>query len=176
MKKILKEWLPYVIIIILVIFIRSYIITPVVVRGDSMANTLEDGEVLFLNKIGYRFSDIERFDIVVVKDTDGDLIIKRVIGLPGDYVEYKGNKLYINGELMEDNFSEKETYDFTLQDVCSINDIDCDGAIPEDMYLVLGDNREVSADSRVKGLIAREQITGKTVLRVWPLNKIKVVK
>lgn len=176
MKNLLKEWLPYVIIIVLVIFIRSYIVTPVVVRGDSMADTLEDGEVLFLNKVGYRFSDIERFDIVVVKDTDGDLIIKRVIGLPGDYVEYKGNKLYINGKHIEDNYSKKETYDFTLQDICAINDIDCNGKIPEDMYLVLGDNREVSADSRVKGLIARKQITGKAVFRIWPLNKIKIVK
>ena len=86
MKKIVKEWLPYIVIIIVVIFIRSYIITPVIVRGDSMYDTLKDGEVLFLSKINYYVSDIERFDIAVIKDLDGDLIIKRVIGLPGDYL------------------------------------------------------------------------------------------
>ena len=81
MNKFLKEWLPYLIIIIIVVLIRTYIVTPVIVRGDSMYDTLKDGEVLLLGKINYRLSDIKRFDIVVIKDLDGDLIIKRVIGL-----------------------------------------------------------------------------------------------
>lgn len=176
MKEIIKEWGPYLMIIIVVIIIRTYIITPVIVRGDSMDNTLKDGEVLFLSKISYRLEEIKRFDILVVKDIDGDYIIKRVIGLPGDHIAYKDDILYINGEAQEKQFTEDETEDFTLEEICEISEIECDGEIPNNMYLVLGDNRDVSADSRVKGLIKREQIQGKTIFRLWPLNKIGLLK
>lgn len=176
MDKFIKEWLPYLIIIVVVVLIRSYIITPVIVRGDSMYDTLEDGEVLFLSKINYRVSDIERFDIVVIKDLDGDLIIKRVIGLPGDDVEYRDDVLYVNGEKIEKQFTDDVTEDFTLEEICEIHNVECNGSIPKGMYLVLGDNRDVSADSRVKGLIKREQILGEAVFRIWPVNKIGVTK
>lgn len=176
MDKFIKEWVPYIVIIIVVILIRTYVVTPVVVRGDSMYSTLEDGEVLFLSKINYRIEDIERFDIVVVKDIDNDLIIKRVIGLPGDSVEYKEGILYINNEEIKENYTDYEMEDFNVDSICEITDINCNGIIPEDMYLVLGDNRKVSADSRVKGLINREQILGKTVFRIWPLNKLSSIK
>ena len=176
MDKFIKEWVPYIVIIIVVILIRTYIVTPVVVRGDSMYSTLEDGEVLFLSKINYRIEDIERFDIVVVKDIDNDLIIKRVIGLPGDSVEYKDSTLYINDLRIEENYTDYEMEDFNVDSICEITDINCNGIIPYDMYLVLGDNRRVSADSRVKGLLKREQILGKTVFRIWPLNKLSSIK
>lgn len=176
MEKLIKEWGPYLIIIIVVILIRSYIVTPVIVRGDSMYDTLEDGEVLFLSKINYRLHEIERFDIVVIRDLDGDLIIKRVIGLPEDDIEYKDDVLYINEVASEQRFTDDETEDFTLKEICKIHDVDCDGKIPDDMYLVLGDNRDVSADSRVKGLIRREQILGEAVFRVWPLNRMEIIK
>ena len=110
MDKFIKEWVPYIAIIIIVILIRTYIVTPVIVRGDSMYNTLEDGEVLFLSKITYRVSDIKRFDIVVVKDLDEDLIIKRVIGLPGDSIEYKEGVLYINDKTIEFKKEDKILY------------------------------------------------------------------
>lgn len=172
----MKEWLPYIIIIIVVVFIRSYIVTPVIVRGDSMDVTLKNGQVLFLSKISYKIHDIKRFDIIVIKDSDNDLIIKRVIGLPGDYVEYKNNKLYINHKEVKDEYAFGDTDDFNLEEICEINEDNCKRKIPKDMYLALGDNREVSADSRVKGLFNKEQILGKATLRIWPLNKIKIVK
>jgi len=175
MKNFIKESMPYVIIVILVIIIRSFIITPVVVRGDSMDNTLVDGEVLFLSKISYHIHDIKRFDVVVIRDKDNDLIIKRIIGLPGDNVKYKDNQLYINNEIVSDNYSNGETENFDLQTICMINNDECVSKIPEDMYLVLGDNREVSADSRVKGLFKRDVILGKAVFRIWPFNRIKII-
>lgn len=176
MKKIIEEWLPYIIIVIVVIIIRSYIVTPVIVRGDSMDVTLKNGQVLFLSKISYKIHKIERFDIVVIKDSDNDLIIKRIIGLPGDYVEYKNNKLYINHHQVEDKYAFGETDDFNLEAICKITNDTCQKKIPKNKYLALGDNREVSADSRVKGLFTKSQIKGKTTLRIWPLNKIKVLK
>lgn len=176
MKKFIKELVPYVVIVIVVVLVRSFLITPVIVRGDSMDETLHDGEVLLLNKIVYRVDDINRFDIVVIKDQDDDYIIKRVIGMPGDDVSYKRDNLYINGKRVGNEFTEDETNDFTLEEICEINGDDCSNGIPSDKYLVLGDNRDVSADSRVKGLIDRDQILGKTSIRLWPLNRIKLVK
>ena len=93
-NKFLNEIIPYIVIVIAVIIIRSYIVTPVIVRGDSMDYTLKDGQILFLSKISYRLHDIKRYDIIVINE-EKDLIIKRVIGLPGDKVEYIDNKLYI---------------------------------------------------------------------------------
>ena len=176
MNKFLKEWVPYIVIIIVVVLIRTYIVTPVIVRGDSMYSTLKDGEVLFLSKITYRVSDINSFDIVVVKDLDDDLIIKRVIGLPGDSILYEDGILYINGEEVVEDYTDYVMDDFDIDAICEITDLECEGIIPDDMYLVLGDNREISADSRAKGLIRRDQILGKTVFRVWPLNTISTIK
>lgn len=176
MKRIIKEFVPYVIIIVVVVLIRSFIITPVVVRGDSMDSTLKNGEVLLLSKISYYLKDIERFDIVVIKDNDDDLIIKRVIGLPGDNVKYRDNKLYINEKLVKNDYGIGDTEDFDLQTICQINDDECVSKIPKDMYLVLGDNREVSADSRVKGLFNDKVILGHAVFRLWPINKIGLIK
>lgn len=176
MNKIIKELIPYIIIILVVVIIRSFIITPVIVRGDSMDETLHDGEVLILSKISKKVSSIERYDIVVIKDKDNDYIIKRVIGMPGDNIKYKDNTLYINNKKINKTFTNDKTEDFTLKEICNINNDDCSNGIPEGKYLVLGDNRDVSADSRVKGLIDSTQITGKTILRLWPLNKINTIE
>jgi len=176
MNKFIKEWMSYVIIIVVVVLIRTYIVTPVIVRGDSMYSTLKDGEVLFLSKITYRVSDIKRFDIVVVKDLDDDLIIKRVIGLPGDSVEYKDGILYVNNKEIKEKYADYVMEDFDVDSICKITDLECNGIIPDNMYLVLGDNREISADSRAKGLIKENQILGKTIFRIWPLNNISLIK
>lgn len=176
MNNFIKEWVPYIAIIVIVILVRTYIVTPVIVRGDSMYNTLEDGEVLFLSKISYRLEDIKRFDIVVVEDLDSDLIIKRVIGIPGDSIEYKEGILYINDKKVTEEYTDFVMEDFNVDSICELTDLECNGIIPDNYYLVLGDNRKVSADSRVKGLIKEEQILGKAIFRIWPLNKISSVK
>lgn len=172
MKNKIKDIIPYIIIIVVVLLLRLYIITPEIVSGNSMLDTLHDGEWIINSKILYRYKDIERFDIVIIKKKDY-LIIKRVIGLPGDYVEYKDNKLYINGEEVEDKYAKGDTNNFSLKDIC----YGCE-VIPKDKYLVLGDNREVSSDSRSKelGLVSRDSITGKAVFRIWPLNKFGLLK
>lgn len=130
-----------------------------------MVPTLEDNQVLLLNKIGYRFNDIERYDIVVIKIGKSE-IIKRVIGLPGENIEYRNNTLYIDGheETTEYNF---DTEDFDLKSICN-----CD-KIPQDKYLVLGDNRMVSSDSRIIGLIDKKDILGNTTVSLWPIKTVK---
>ena len=154
-----KEILSYIVIIVVILLIKQFIVTPIRVNGASMDDTLKDKDIMILDKISYRFSDIKRFDIVVIKLED-EYIIKRVIGLPKEKVEYKDNKLYINGKEVKENFSHKEIKDYVLEE-----------EIPDDYYFVVGDNRPVSLDSRVIGLINRKNILGKTSLTIFPFNR-----
>ena len=156
-KKILKEYLPYVIIIIVVLIIKSNVVAPIRVNGKSMYSTLKDGDIMILNIIGYRTSSLKRFDIVVV-DNGKDYLIKRVIGLPGDEVEYKDNKLYINGKETKDKYGQGNTKDFKVK-------------VKKNSYFVLGDNREDSLDSRYYGAFNKKKILGKTNFTVFPFNR-----
>lgn len=165
LKKIIKELYPYVLIIVIVVIIRTFIITPVIVSGGSMQPNLNDGELLLVRKIGYNSSTIKRFDIVVIKENEEE-IIKRIIGLPGEHISYKNNKLYVNDKLVEQKYNFRDTEDFNLEEICTCT------SIPEGKYLVLGDNRPISKDSRQIGLIDEEYIVGKAVVRIWPLTKI----
>ena len=94
-----KEIMSYVVIILIVLLIKRFVFTPIRVSGDSMKPNLLDGEVMFLNEIGYHLNGVKRFDIVVVEKND-DKIIKRVVGLPGETIKYDDNKLNINGEVV----------------------------------------------------------------------------
>lgn len=165
MKKIIKELYPYVIIIIVVILTRSFIITPVIVSGKSMLPNFNGGELLLVRKIDYNEKTIKRFDVVVIKK-DKEEIIKRIIGIPGEHISYKNNKLYINDELISEDYSHLNTKDFNLEEICSCS------IIPKGKYLVLGDNRPISKDSRSIGLIDEKDIVGKSVFRLWPITKI----
>ncbi|MBE6153291.1 MAG: signal peptidase I [Firmicutes bacterium] len=168
MKK-FKEVLPYIIVVLVVILLRQFIITPIQVVGTSMNPNLVDGELMLLNKITYKFNDIERFDIVVVDYMDEPLI-KRVIGLPGEKVEYKDNKLYINDELVEEKFDKNGiTDDYNIIESGHTT-------IPNNMYFVVGDNRINSADSRVLGLIDKKIILGKANFVIFPINKFGLIK
>lgn len=159
--------------------IHRYFYAPVVVDGDSMEPTLSHGDYLILNK----YSDYEQFDIVVftppiedemTEDDEETLFIKRVIGVPGDAVEYRDDALFINGEEIEENFlehsSEDETFyssgNFSLEKLWGVNEV------PAGQYFVLGDNRFNSKDSRNFGFIDEESIIGEVSLRYWPFEKI----
>lgn len=165
MKNFIKEAVPYIIIIVVVVLIRTFIATPVIVSGDSMKPNLHDGEMLIVRKIGYNSSSIERFDIVVVKEGE-DEIIKRVIGLPGEHISYRNNMLFVNGKLVEQDYKFYDTIDFNLEEICTCS------SIPEGKYLVLGDNRPVSKDSRTIGLISEKDIFGEAIFRIWPISKL----
>lgn len=158
-----RDLIVYGSIILFIVLVRSFIVTPVRVNGLSMYNTLNDGEIMILNKINYKFNDIKRFDIVVV-DTDDNRIIKRVIGLPGETLKVEDNILYINGQEVKEDFINKKTADF------DINDLGYE-KIPRNCYFVMGDNRTNSKDSRVIGCVNKKQIEGKTSLVLYPFKK-----
>ena len=155
-----KEVIPYILIVLVVLLIRKYIVTPVRVNGSSMDPTLINKEVLMLEKFNRKY---ERFDIVVLLNQK-DRLVKRVIGLPGEHIKYKDNKLYINNKVVEE-VNSHETYEFYLEDLGY--DI-----IPDGYYFVLGDNRENSVDSRIIGLVNEKQMLGTVRLRIFPFNKI----
>lgn len=165
--RIIKEIIPYVIIVLVVVLIRTFIATPVVVSGSSMDPTLKNGQILILNKLAHKFN---RYDIVIIDaNINGkkERIVKRVMGLPGESIELKNNILYVNGTREHDDFRDL-TSDFTLKELTGYS------KIPKGYYFVMGDNRKYSLDSRSDelGLVKEENIVGKPLLRIWPLNKI----
>ena len=168
-RELIIDSLKLIIVIIIILFLMLYVVSVTQVVGSSMSPTLKDEEVLILNKFQYRFFDIKRGDIVSLDYEDTKYLIKRIIGLPGETVKIVNNQLYINDKIYEEEYLANDLNydDFSLTDLGY-------SKIPENMYLVLGDNRENSLDSREIGLIKKEDINGKISLRIWPLNKIKL--
>ncbi len=159
--KIIKSLMPYIIIIIVVILVRTFIATPVRVNGSSMYPTLKGNEIMLLNKLGH----INRFDIVVLKiDGREDNLIKRIIGLPGETVEIKDNDIYINDKKLEDKYGYGVTY--------NIDKV----TLKKDEYFILGDNRKISLDSRVFGTIHKDEIKGTTSFIMYPFKSFGKVK
>ena len=158
--KIIKEIIPYIIIIVVVILIRTFIITPVRVDGASMDKTLENGQILLLYKLG----NVKRYDIVVLdEEIEDEIIIKRIIGMPNDTVEIKNGKIYVNDEEIEEEYAYGQTSDY---DKITLKD---------DEYFILGDNRPISKDSRYFGPVKEDEIIGKIIFRLWPINKFGTI-
>lgn len=172
-KDIILDIYPYIVVVLVVVIIRTYIATPIRITQTSMEPTLYEGQIMILNKIGLK-KGIKRFDIVVIDSSD-TFIIKRVIGLPGDTVAYKDNILYINGKKTEEPYIDEAT----IKDTCYNEEFDiCSGPVKlnDDEYYVLGDHRYVSKDSRMIGPVRKNQITGKTNIVIFPFNKFGKVK
>lgn len=164
-KEFIKDSLKYLIVIAIVFFIALFVVSFEQVVGPSMKGTLDAGDVTIVNKLVYKFRTIKRNEIVSINQKD-KIMVKRVIGLPGEHIEYKDNKLYVNGSLILENNISVETKDFKLEDIGY-------ETIPKDMYFVLGDNRNNSSDSREFGLVKKDEIIGKIVMRLYPFSKIK---
>ncbi|MFI3172013.1 MAG: signal peptidase I [Eubacteriales bacterium] len=173
---ILRELLGWVVYIFAVICITYLVITFVGQRtrvsGESMAPTLHSGDNLIVDKISYRFSDPERYDIIVFpyQYQEGIYYIKRIIGLPGETVLIQDGKVYINGEELG------ETYGAELMDSAGIASVPIE--LGENEYFVLGDNRNNSSDSREAsvGVLSGDDIMGKAFVRIWPLDSIGVIE
>ena len=135
-----------------------------------MSPTLKNQDVVLLSKINYHFTSIKRFDVVSLTYADTKYLVKRVIGLPHEKITYQNNILYVNGKAIKEPFLKKTvTKDFSIQDLGY-------DQIPKDKYLVLGDNRENSLDSREIGLVSKKDILGKVLVKFWPITEFKIVK
>ena len=162
--------------VIISFFIVHFVAQRTTVDGMSMYGTLDDGDNLIIEKLSYRFGDIDRFDIVVFpyKESAGGediYYIKRIIGMPGETIQITDGKIYINGQALEEN------YGYYIDDI-PMNGYNAEEEIyiGEDEYFVLGDNRNNSTDSRKIGCIKGSDIEGRACFRIFPLNKFGVIK
>ena len=173
---VMRELLGMLVYVGIVLAITFLIITFVGQRthvsGESMENTLDDGDQLIVDKLTYRFHDPERFDIIVFPFhyKDNTYYIKRIIGLPGETVQIVDGEIYINGEVLEESYGREVMQDAGLAaEPLTLGD---------DEYFVLGDNRNYSSDSRDPSvaLIHRKEIIGRAWLRIWPLDSFGFLK
>lgn len=153
--------------IIIAIIIKSFLIDSTRIDGLSMYPTLKNNDRLLVNKISTYFREPSRGEIIVFHAPDSDKdYIKRIIGIPGDLIEIQYGKVYVNGNLLTEDYIEKGVRTFT--DESSVWEV------PAEQYFVLGDNREPgqSKDSRYFGTIDRKSITSYAMIRYYPFNKI----
>ena len=157
-----KENIIYIGVLLTIILVRIFIISPVRVDGPSMNNTLYNGDILLLKKFDKSF---DRFDVVVFK-YKGTQLVKRIIGLPGEHVRYKDNVLYINGEEVKEGFTDIKTPDFDLSQKGNVL------VIPDGYYFVVGDNRQNSNDSRYEvGFVKKSDIIGTVDFVIFPFKR-----
>lgn len=150
------------------ILIVVFVIQPVKVEGTSMQPHLSDEERIFVNKFVYRFTEIERGDVVVFwyPNDPTKSFIKRVIGLPGDQVEVRSGSVYVNGERLYEPYVPTEYFDFYSTESVQV---------PENCFYVMGDHRNSSNDSRHWGPVPGKFIFGKAMFRYWPMSRMGVL-
>ncbi len=163
----------YIAVVLLMTFlVVKYVGQRTTVAGESMMNTLYDEDNLLVDKISYRFHDPERFDIIVFpyQYEENTYYIKRIIGLPGETVRIDDGDIFINGELLEENYGREEMVNAGR----AAEEIQLD----DDEYFVLGDNRNHSEDSRFDdvGNIKRSDIIGRAFIRIWPFSRFGLLK
>lgn len=173
----LKSLIIDVVVAVILAFIVLSFIRPTIVKQSSMEDTLHSNDYMIMYKRAYKNHGPERGDIIIFQselvdeDSGKDkLLIKRVIGLPGDEIMIKDDQLYINGEYYKEDYL-KDGYTPAFE-------IPLPGEtfkVPENSYFVMGDNRAGSVDSRRYdvGCVAPDQIQGKVILRLFPFNKIQ---
>lgn len=169
-----NEWFKAVIVAGgIILFLRYFIFIPISVAGDSMSPTLTADHYI----IYHPSRSIERFDIVLFYDSQGEAYLKRVIGLPGETLVYESDQLYINGNVIPEPYLEQNrknnqllTPDFTLESLVGVS------SIPEDSYFVMGDNRPRSKDSRMFGFVPQQSIKGKASMVIYPFDSLAVIR
>ncbi|HFU3799436.1 TPA: signal peptidase I [Streptococcus suis] len=193
----LAEWGPLILFMLAIFASRYFLWDPVSVDGHSMDPTLQHQEKLVM----FKTTSVDRFDIVVASETDSDgtekLIVKRVVGMPGDTIRYENDVLYINDQevdepyldeylaaFQKDKLQEEYSYNKQFQAVAQAAQaftqdangyVDFTVTVPEGQYYLLGDDRLVSLDSRSVGTFARDKIKGEVAFRFWPFNRIGTI-
>ncbi|MEQ9763417.1 signal peptidase I [Streptococcus sp. ZJ151] len=197
MKRFIKEWGLFTLFLMVFFMTRWLIWFPVTVDGHSMDPTLADREKLLVVKT----ATIDRFDMVVAEEVENGTkkqIVKRVVGMPGDTITYKNDKLYVNNKetketyltdykkrYKKDKLQKTYSYNPYFQSLAQASDAftqDNSGKtsftvkVPKDQYYLLGDDRIVSKDSRAVGTFKKDTIVGEVKFRYWPFTKIGTLK
>lgn len=171
-KKSMFRWIRTVLLTgIAAYLLVRYVVQRVDVYGDSMSPVLEAGDVLLVEKLTPGSREPERFDLVVFRYQYRDNLyyIKRIVGLPGETVQIADGKLLIDGSVLEE--------DFGTEPIEKGKRAEEPVVLGEDEYFVLGDNRNHSSDSRDSdiGNLSKDQIIGRAVVRIWPINRAGVL-
>lgn len=173
-KTIVKEWIRDIAVALIIALVIIQFVKPTIVKQSSMEPNFHDKDYLFVSKQAYRFNEPQRGDVVIfdssLTDTDGKekLLIKRVIGLPGEEIDIIEEKVFVNGVMLDETYTmDGTTYGYVT-----------DLIVPENQYFCLGDNRDVSIDSRdpAVGCVDKEQLVGKVFFRLFPFNQIGIVR
>ncbi len=173
LREILSTSLYFLIVLVATFLVVNYVGQRTMVIGTSMEPMLSDGDNLIVDKLSYRFEDPQRFDIIVFpfRYAEKTFYIKRIIGLPGEtiYIDESGS-IYIDGEVLEEHYGKEVIVDpgRAYEPI----------TLGVDEYFVMGDNRNNSSDSRdpVVGNIHRDEFVGKAWMRIWPLNRMGMIK
>ncbi|MDF2936936.1 MAG: sipS [Paenibacillaceae bacterium] len=161
---------------VLVVIIRWFIFAPFIVDGPSMEPNFHTRERLIVNKIIYHIRTPERGEVVVFHAPSGVDYIKRVIALPGEKIKLQNNKVYINGEELEESYLQEAIDDYKARTNSNYNVDFSEITVEEGKVFVMGDNRVNSQDSRAIGAVAFEKIVGRADVRFWPLAKLGFIK
>lgn len=171
-RELMEYIVTFLVVLVVMLGVRHFVVAPFQVDGHSMDYTLSDHERLFM----WRQGSLDHFDVITFHppQKEDTLYVKRVIGLPGDHIEYKHDTLYLNGQAIEEPYlaQKKEetqglfTQDFTLEELTG------ESTVPEGMMFVLGDNRRNSVDSRRFGFVSQSALEGRAFFKFWPLSHI----
>ena len=146
-------------------FVRPFVVEAFWIPSASMVPTLKYGDRVLVNKFIYRFTEPQRGDVIVFKSVEGDGqdLIKRVVGVPGDEIAVRGGKLFVNGEPQREPYVNKKYPDRSFY---------APTTVPKDHVFAMGDNRANSQDSRIFGPVPEKNIEGEAFLRFWPPDRI----
>lgn len=169
---ILKWVTDVVVIVVLAVFVILTLGERTQVIGNSMADKVKSGQTILIDKISYELRDVRRFDVIVYKSAltgDDEYVIKRVIGLPGEEIQIVDNKVYINGEEIEDKYHKGNFESGYANQAIKLGD---------DEFFVMGDNRNLSQDSRFEyvGNVKKDDIVGRAWMIISPFQKIGLIK
>jgi signal peptidase I len=164
------EWVIVVVVAIAsALLVRAYVVQQFAVEGESMISTLQDGDRVLVNRLSYRLHDPRRGDVVVLKRFDAlsaerDLI-KRVVGLPGETIEFRACTVYVNGAPLTEPYIDPVVQ---ARDGCGSDQSAL--VVPDNSVFVLGDHRGKSSDSRAFGPVADGMLIGRAFVIIWPVG------
>lgn len=173
-RKFILEILFYIVLAFVCMFVvPDYVIERTIVDGPSMENTLLDRENVLVEKFVYKMTGLDRFDIIVFypfgREYPDDYYVKRIIGLPGETIQIMDDQIYVDGEVLEENYGKTDSISPGIaQEPITL---------AEDEIFVMGDNRDISSDSRdeLVGPVNLDKIGGKVVLRIYPFNRFGTI-
>lgn len=170
-KQDIKEWIKDILIAIVIAIIVIQFVKPTLVKESSMEPNFYENNYLFLSKQAYAFKEPRLGDVIVFESElkldngDNKLLIKRVIGLPGDVIDIKDEKVYLNGEKLEEDYIKENGTPGNIQGL----------VVPKGEIFVMGDNRRVSIDSRELGCISQDTIIGRVFFRLYPFKDFGII-